>query len=110
MFLVHQRGGSPGKFSFFAIGGSKNALGGAVFWRVSLRESPPPFPSPCPPMDMRLQCPWLGDEVFQTLFLWCNDTSWKIFLGIIIYSILAVLGLLQGLTYCNSISKKIYEL
>ncbi len=49
--LLHEGGGSPGKFSFSAIGReSKIALGrGTVFWRVSLWESPP-SPFPCPPM------------------------------------------------------------
>ncbi len=56
MFLLHQGGGSPGKFSFSTIGGVKNCLreGGCVLDGQPM-GFPPPSPSPCPPMAGRLR-------------------------------------------------------
>ncbi len=51
MSLLLQGGGSPGNFSFSAIGGVKNCLReGDCVLKGQPMGIPPPSPSPCPPM------------------------------------------------------------
>ncbi len=81
MFLLHQEGGSPGKFSFSTIGGVKNCLReGDCVLEGQPMGIPPPRP-PCPPMGT---CPLLLAPLLLLLLGYCFASIRAVFCTLVL--------------------------